>query len=99
MGDRAATPAAIDETALARLMAEYSEMPGLRLTARQAERLMGLTTAQAERLLDRLVQTSFLFRSGDGRYGRLTDGPALPLPNAASLPRAQLGRPAKSNVA
>ena len=66
---RAAAPPNVD---LARLLdivrAEYLEMPGLRLTARQAQRLWALDAATCEALLDMLESTHFLRRSPRGDY-------------------------------
>jgi hypothetical protein len=48
--------------------AEYLEMPGLRLTGRQAQRLWALDGATCDRLLDMLESTHFLRRSPRGDY-------------------------------
>ena len=48
--------------------AEYLEMPGLRLTGRQAQRLWALDGATCDALLDRLESTHFLRRSPQGDY-------------------------------
>ena len=47
---------------------EYLEMPGLRLTGRQAQRLWALDAATCEALLDMLESTHFLRRSPRGDY-------------------------------
>jgi hypothetical protein len=61
-----------------RIRAEYLEMPGLRLTVPQAERLCGGGDgASCQAVLDRLVEERFLCRKPDGTYARLTDGPRL----------------------
>jgi hypothetical protein len=65
---------------LARLRAEYLEMPGMRLTAAQVPRLCGVERASCQWALDRLVAAKFLSVK-DGGYARLTD-------KAASRPRA-----------
>ena len=49
---------------------EYLEMPGLRLTLAQAQRLWGLDRARAETLLGALVETAFLTRDAKGMYSR-----------------------------
>lgn len=49
---------------------EYLEMPGLRLTVAQAQRLWGLDRARAETLLRALVETAFLKRDTKGMYAR-----------------------------
>jgi len=48
--------------------AEYLEMPGLRLTGRQAQRLWALDVATCDALLDMLESTHFLRRSPRGDY-------------------------------
>ena len=48
--------------------AEYLEMPGLRLTGRQAQRLWALDAATCDALLDMLESTHFLRRSPMGDY-------------------------------
>ena len=48
--------------------AEYLEMPGLRLTGRQAQRLWALDGATCDALLDMLESTHFLRRSPRGDY-------------------------------
>ena len=58
-----------------RVRGEFTEMPGMRLTVAQAERLFGLTVEIAEAVLDDLQRTSFLGRSGDGRYALAADPP------------------------
>ena len=58
---------------LARVYSEYIEMPGLQLTVAQASRLWNMKLATSAHLLNRLVDASFLRRSGD-RYGRADSG-------------------------
>ena len=58
------------ETLLARVRGEYVEMPGLRLTPAQAQRLWGLDQAACEALLGALVDAKFLFRTRDGAFMR-----------------------------
>jgi len=60
---------------LSRIRAEYLEMPGLRLTVPQAQRLCGDEGASCRAVLDLLVEERFLCRKPDGSYARLTDGP------------------------
>jgi DNA-binding IclR family transcriptional regulator len=48
-----------------RIRAEYLEMPGLRLTVPQAARLWNVDPDTCLRLLTSLVETGFLYRSGD----------------------------------
>jgi DNA-binding IclR family transcriptional regulator len=54
-----------------RLMrAEFIEMPGLRLSVAQAQRLWGLERARCEALLAALVDARFLWRDSHGCYSR-----------------------------
>ena len=67
---------------LRRIRSEYLEMPGLRLTRRQAQRLWGLDESTCAQLVDSLTETKFLrrteatlrTRTDGGMYARLTDG-------------------------
>ena len=76
---------------LDRVCGEYLEMPGLRLTPRQAQRLWGLDEQTCTRILDELLQNGFLRVTYDGRYARTLDGPAarvsVKLPNIGRDPR------------
>jgi hypothetical protein len=58
-------------TLVRRVHAEYREMPGLRLTVRQAARLFGLAPDMAGAVLEELRHRSVLTCSDDGRYGLL----------------------------
>jgi hypothetical protein len=60
----------IDEV-LQRIQGEYLEMPGLRLTAAQAQRLWGLERDVCDALLGALVDAKFLAQTRDGAYVRL----------------------------
>ena len=64
---------------LGRLRAEYLEMPGLRLTLEQAQRLCGVERTLCKTLLDALVDAKFLCIKPDGAYARTSDG-ELPSP-------------------
>jgi hypothetical protein len=55
---------------LARIRSEYLEMPGLRLTASQAQRLWCLDPETCDSLLSELVEDKFLKRSRSGEYLR-----------------------------
>jgi hypothetical protein len=70
----------IDEV-LQRIQGEFVEMPGLRLTAAQAQRLWGLDRDVCDALLGALVDAKFLAQTRDGAYVRL-DG-ARPMTVAA----------------
>jgi hypothetical protein len=56
--------------ALRRVKAEYLEMPGLRLTTAQAQRLWGLDRESCAALLGALVDARFLNRTADGAFTR-----------------------------
>ncbi len=60
---------------LARIRGEFVEMPGLRLTFRQAQRLWALDAPTCRSLLDTLVTARFLVRSADGVYARANAEP------------------------
>ncbi|MFB3854091.1 MAG: hypothetical protein ACE148_09745 [Vicinamibacterales bacterium] len=53
---------------LRRVRGEYLEMPGLRLTSKQAQRLWTLDRPTCESLLDSLVESKFLARARDGSF-------------------------------
>ena len=59
----------IDEV-LQRIQGEFVEMPGLRLTPAQAQRLWGLDRSACDALLNALVDAKFLFRTRDGAFVR-----------------------------
>jgi hypothetical protein len=59
---------AVDETIVRRARAEYLEMPGLRLTSAQAQRLWGLDRRTCEDLLATLTSVHFLARTRDGSF-------------------------------
>jgi hypothetical protein len=52
------------------IRAEYLEMPGLNLTARQAQRLWNLDSMTCQGLLQALVDNGFLRRTLAGVYAR-----------------------------
>ena len=71
---------------VSRMRAEYLEMPGLRLTIQQVQRLCGIERTHCETVLDSLVEARFLCVKSDGAYARLTDGDVLrPRPAKADL--------------
>ena len=55
---------------LRRVQGEFTEMPGLRLTSAQAQRLWGLDRSACETLLRALVDAKFLLRTRDGAFVR-----------------------------
>ena len=59
------------EEALRRIKSEFVEMPGLRLTGAQAQRLWGLEPDFCEAILGALVDAKFLVRTGDGVFVRI----------------------------
>lgn len=65
-----------DEGLLERIRGEFLEMPGLRLTSAQAQRLWSVDAQTCSDLLDALVEREFLARFAGGRYGRVADGSA-----------------------
>lgn len=83
-------PAGITEQTLQRVYSEYLEMPGMRLTRQQAQRLYGLDEHTCTQVLDYLVEAGFLVRGGGDTYRRLTDG-ATPLLRLR-MAKAQLDR-------
>jgi hypothetical protein len=48
------------QSVVERIRGEFNEMPGLRLTPKQAARLWGLEPAACAEVLERLIATSFL---------------------------------------
>ena len=69
----------VSDVILQRIYGEFLEMPGMRLTLSQAQRLWGLDERTCRQLLGYLVDTKFLCRSAHGNYGRSSDGP-MPVP-------------------
>jgi hypothetical protein len=67
--DRTAT-----EQMLQRIYGEFMEMPGLKLSCRQAQRLLGLDEPACRHLLQILVDTNFLTCHRNGTYARRTEG-------------------------
>jgi hypothetical protein len=59
-----------------RIRAEYLEMPGMRLTPAQVQRLSGVDQSVCRVVLDDLVRAQFLHIRLDGTYARRTDSPA-----------------------
>jgi hypothetical protein len=53
---------------LRRIRAEYWEMPGLKLTPAQAQRLWGLDRDACETLMTDLAGAGFLIRTRDGAF-------------------------------
>lgn len=60
---------------LQRIQGEFTEMPGLRLTPAQAQRLWGLDRKMCDQLLDALVKANFLSQTRDGSFMKTDGGP------------------------
>lgn len=58
------------EAVVARIRTEFVELPGLRLTPWQAQRLWHLEKIQCDAILAALVDAAFLRRTPDGSYVR-----------------------------
>jgi hypothetical protein len=72
-----------NDDVLQRIQGEFVEMPGLRLTAAQAQRLWGLDREVCDQLLGALVEAKFLAQTRDGAFVRLEGAK----PSAAGVPR------------
>ena len=59
---------------MARVRAEFVEMPGLRLTREQVQRLCGVDRVMCGVVLKALVDAKVLCANTDGTFARLTDG-------------------------
>jgi hypothetical protein len=68
--------AVLSEDVLRRICGEYAEMPGLRVTQQQAQRLWALDAATCRAALEFLTSVGFLCKKNTEQYARLTDGPA-----------------------
>jgi hypothetical protein len=66
-----------DENLLRRVYGEFLDMPGLRLTCAQAERLFGMDEDTCRRLMEALVADNCLARSARGMYVMLSRGRAV----------------------
>ena len=81
-------PSITREQLLRRVRGEYLEMPGLKLTPLQAQRLWAMDDQTCAEILDSLTEARFLQRQHDGTYARLVDGPAaFPAPRMARAER------------
>lgn len=80
---------------LDRIRGEYREMPGLRLTLQQAQRLWQVEQADCESALDALVQEGFLAVTVDDAYVALPVTARVRLkPLKATLPSVAARRDA-----
>jgi hypothetical protein len=92
------TPAPIGGPAidlLQRIQCEFLEMPGLRLTERQARRLWNLDSVACAAILRVLVDGGFLFRTADGSFMHVEQARPIkldflgaPRPDRSKLPAA-----------
>jgi hypothetical protein len=74
-----------DAVLLSRIRGEYREMPGLRLTPRQACCLWQLDTATCSAVLNRLIDEGFLALTKDGSFVAAASPGATPLTPAARV--------------
>ena len=58
---------------LDQIRGEYLDMPGLKLTLPQAQRLWHLRERECEALLGALIDAKFLWRRSDGRFARVSE--------------------------
>jgi hypothetical protein len=65
----------LDENLVRRIRSEFREIPGLRLTSAQAERLWGLDRVTCDAVVRHLTDTRVLGRSVDGRIFALQTEP------------------------
>ena len=72
---------------LDRIRAEYLEMPGMRLTTEQVQRLCGVDASVCQLVMDSLVAIRFLCVYPDGTYVRTT-GDSVPPTRLVSARRA-----------
>jgi hypothetical protein len=83
----------LDDRLTSLVHAEFCEMPGLRLTRQQVQRLWSLDPATCLQLLATLVESGFLTIMPDGRYARVGDSEiAARLSNVRPALRTNLQR-------
>ena len=68
------SPSNLTDQMLSRVCGEYLEMPGLRLTQKQAQRLWGMDEVTCRQILEFLVEVKFLRMSDVGSYARCGEG-------------------------
>ncbi len=84
IGRRPALTYLSNEELLKRIRGEFLEMPGLALTARQAERFWGLDSDRCQALLGVLIQSGFLTLTRHGAFIRAdVNSPAYESPDYA----------------
>ena len=77
ISQKAATPAEDMAALVLRFAGEFRDMPGLRLTLRQAARLFGVESDIASAVLEELRRAAVLALSNDGRYALIGDDKTL----------------------
>ena len=82
------TPNSSPVDLLQRIQCEFLEMPGLRLTERQARRLWNLDSVACANILRVLVDGGFLCRTPDGSFMHVDQAKPLRLDMIAASPRA-----------
>lgn len=65
----------LDESLLRRVRSEFREVPGLRITSAQAQRLWGLDRVTCEAVVTHLTETRILGKAPDGRLFALQAEP------------------------
>ena len=58
----------LSDAIMRHVRAEFLEMPGLKLTIAQAQRLWGIDRATCEALIEELLARRFLARTRDGSF-------------------------------
>jgi len=88
------THSAVNDALLQRVYSEFLEMPGLRLTRQQAQRLWGLDEETCDQVLACLIDAKFLCRPDHGMYARTAGYAPPPRPRMvkASMDDAVLRR-------
>jgi hypothetical protein len=72
----------LNQQLVRRIRAEYVEMPGMKLTIGQVQRLCGIEQPLCKAALESLIQARFLCIKSDGSYVRLEEGRSM-APRAA----------------
>jgi hypothetical protein len=80
----------VRDTLLQRVYSEFLEIPGLRLTNRQAQRLWGIDEETCTEILEHFVANGFLDRQVLGIYTRVGDGNGVRRSESRSAERPRL---------
>ncbi len=78
------------QQAFDRIRAEFLEMPGMRLTAEQLERLSGVDRAVCECVLEDLIRARFLCRWPNDSFGRVSDSASRTQKDGVDLNRSRV---------